>query len=771
MDKVKVFFYQSHDEELDINDEERFSKLRELLEKADFSVCSAKEKYSSDQLSEFQIVVIGAPKKDLDKGECYEIRLFMEMGGSLLFIHNSDTVSNLLPEMDRLCSEADIQFKEYLNYQYNSLRVSQVHYIMANVEFVDVSKKIASLKLMNKRPCELACSYLTGEPVIACSTIGKGRVVAIGDIGFFTNNLIDKGDNQIFIENTFTWLSHRNLIDIEEISIPEMTEWTQIETNNIPTVSLKLCNQASKEARPSVKCILDSDSGAIISDPIQTIHNLPLNTVIIRQWKVRPQCLGDQKLRLSLHINDNLSLYFDNLTPKMYCNASGHLNLRITDKEGNLGTTFQTDDLINVEGFFQWTEGIRPLPLQTELKIDKGLAIKSYKSENNKEYWQLSAINPGISELEFKISETDQSLPVSITINSSYSLQLSEIYTAYVCPLEAEIIRRLEKVDKFLADDEIRKQDFKVLPPEEYIREIYKENDIPWLEDLLDAAGREEWHNPDLITLILTYFVPTYMPGRGAFIPYDPKLASHLGKKHPGSKKRLEYNLLCSEESESFFIKQNIAAYLLHEKYGHGFFYTQTSLGRQLAKLEMEELDENSQKAVDLIKDSAIIVNEGFAAWMELTFLSMLSDSDVRQAVYPRRALLIEADNRLKRRSSVFETFPPLHNSRYREGFDQLDFISRKFGHEYAVKAFQLATNIHFEDDVHIRTDTFEKILQSLSGDTASENWCSYMCLRNITNCLKNNLDEVKALIRDQYINNLENPFESFLTKNVKIGG
>jgi len=765
MDKMKVFFYQSHDEELDMNDKERFSKLRELLEKADFSVCSAKERYSSDQLSEFQIVVIGAPKKDLDKGECDDIRSFAEMGGSLLIINNSDTVSNLLPEMDKLCSEADIQFKEYLNYQYNSLRVSQVHYITANVKSVKVSN-IASLdKQMNKRPYELACSDLTGEPVIACSAIGKGRVVAIGDLGLFTNDLIDKGDNQIFIENTFTWLSNRNLIDIEKISIPERVDWNQIEKNNTPTVSLKLCNQTSKEARPSVKCILDSDSGAIISDPVQIIHDLPLNTTITRQWKVRPQCLGDQKLRLSLHINDNLSLYFDNLMPKMYCNASGHLNLRITDKEGKLGTTFQTDEQINVEGFFQWTEGVRTLPLQTALTIDKGLAIKSYKSENNKEYWQLSAINPGSSELEFKISETGQSLPVSITINSSYLLRLNEIYTAYVNPLEAEIIGRLEKVDKSLANYEIRKQSFKVLSLEEYIRETYKKTDIQWLEDLLYAARQEEWNNPDLITLVLKYFVPTYLPGRGAFIPYDPKLASHLGKIHPSYKKRLEYNLLCSEESESFFIKQNIAAYLLHEKYGHGFFYTQTPLGRQLANLEMKELDENSQKAVDLINDSAIMVNEGFAAWMELTFLSMLSDSDVRQAVYPRRTLLIENSNRLKWGNGVFETFPPRHNSRYREVFDYLDFITMEFGLEYAIKAFLMATDIQFE------IESPEDIIQKLTGEKASENWCSYMCLRKIVNCLNDDIDEVKALIRDQYINNLEKPFESFLSKKVKTGG
>lgn len=52
-------------------------------------------------------------------------------------------------------------------------------------------------------------------------------------------------------------------------------------------------------------------------------------------------------------------------------------------------------------------------------------------------------------------------------------------------------------------------------------------------------------------------------------------------------------------------------------------------------------------EVIQMIADSAIIVNEGFAAWLELSILQRM-DSEVRLAIHQRHEFIEKAD-RLKR--------------------------------------------------------------------------------------------------------------------------
>jgi hypothetical protein len=272
------------------------------------------------------------------------------------------------------------------------------------------------------------------------------------------------------------------------------------------------------------------------------------------------------------------------------------------------------------------------------------------------------------------------------------------------------------------------------------------------------------------------------LPNRGSFVPYDPGLASSLARLHPADSKGLEYNLLCSEESEDIQIKQNVAAYLLHEKFGHGFFYTQTRLGQQLAILQRhgDDFDQCAEyeEVTRLIEDSAIIVNEGFAAWMELTFLGKL-DREVRQAVYPRRMLLIQQASGLykrEREGGFFGKFPPRFDSRYREGFEYLDFVGQKFSLRCAVRVFLLATHIDFgiaenpQGQLHFKLEP--AVIKQLLLEPEEPDWRSHSRLRKIAELLYEHTDEAQALIRKNHCpidcRKSNCPLEAFVAEKLK---
>jgi hypothetical protein len=352
-----------------------------------------------------------------------------------------------------------------------------------------------------------------------------------------------------------------------------------------------------------------------------------------------------------------------------------------------------------------------------------------------------------------------------VTVQRSLQDQLAELRAAYVYPLDAEIAERLQAVDRRLSDEAVRSQPFKILPPYQYIREVYDARASTWLKQVLAAARREQWYNLDLLNQVLIYFAPAYLPGRGSLVPYDPALASHLARLHPTARWRIECNLVRSEESEDINVKQNIAAYLLHEKYGHGFFYTHTRLGQQLAILHRhgfpekpdDERYENYTEATRLIKDSAIIVNEGFAAWMELTFLGKL-DREVRQAVFPRRVLLLQEATGLyerQRDSRFFQTLPPRFDSPYQEGFEYLDFVSQNFHPCCAMQVFLIATNVEFgiSEDAkgHIQfeqeaTEIEQQLLEAEKDDT-----CSHLRLRKIGELLYDHRKDLQEHVRKHH--------------------
>jgi hypothetical protein len=729
-----VLFSQGHEEQLilakDAEDETLFPSLREVLARWGYVIDSV-ETLTSDRLEGICILVVGAPRCDFKPEEIDVIEQFVRDGGGLLLVSNAEAMFDPPCNLNqRIAKIAGLQFQEYLNYPITYLQVFQPHYITANVKRVKVGK-VASLSVSNgARP--LASTRATQQPVMACASVEKGRVVAIGDVGWLTDDLLVTESNETLAANVFRWLATRNIVDIEKVVVPEIVKWGQS-----TRVILHLRNSDEK-TRPHVECILESDADALIARPARKRRSIPPGKTTRIQWDVQPQALGEQELRLSVHIDEHTLLFFDQL-PEMHCLAPGYFTLKVESEQGELKTNFQTGDCLAVEGAFHWTVESEQLPYQLELQFGDGLMERGCESGSSVTRWHLQAVSPGAHDITLKLIETGQALPALVKVVSSYESRLAEIQAAYVCPLEAEITERVKWVDEMLSHIRVRSQPFTILPPEDLVKAVYTGEAASWLQGVLAAARREQWYNSELLELILTYIAPTYLPGCGSFVPYDPSLASHLARLHPADSKLLEYNFLCSNESDEISIKQNVAAYLLHEKFGHGFFYTQTRLGQQLTLLQRFGLLDGSgqhteHKVAELIEDSAIIVNEGFAAWMELTFLHKL-DHEVRQAIYPRWVLLIQqADGlfRRKRHSAFFQKFHPRFDSRYREGFEYLDFD------------LGIAEDVHGELHFGIEPAEIERRLL----EPEMPGWRSHFRLRKMADWLYEHYDEADALAK-----------------------
>lgn len=751
------------------NIEGDFSSLYQKLRASGYEIGTTKEELSEEELKDVQILVIGAPiyesddSNDFSREEIEAITRFVDNGNGLLLIANAKTMANLPPNLNQLAQIADVEFQRYHNYPISSLQLFYPHFITSNIEKISIKQKkqqknkIASLSL-GHHAYQLASTKVTKEPVIACSAIGNRRVVVIGTLNCIGNTLLaENQNNETLILNIFQWLANRNPIEIERLDIPERVKWGQKEA-----VVLELRNNRA-DTRLQIECVLESDVDASISIPHRKSRSLRPNKTTLMQWMVSPQRLGNQLLRLAIEISDHSTLYFDNL-PKMVGLAVGHFDLKIKDKKGELNKKFEKNEKIIVEGAFHWADSANVPPYQLELELDEGLILQKSEADQQIKRWYIQAKSVGLHYINLALKESSQSTSVLVEISPSIQSQIAEIYAAYVCPLQAEIIQRLKVIDERFSDPRLTEQSFSIVQPEKFIEELYHPNKATLLTKALFAAKREQWYNTELLNIILTYIHPAYDPKKGTFILYNPNLATHLIKLHPEYKRDLEHQLLGSEESSNIQIKQNIAANLLHEKFGHAFFYTHTRLGQQLALLRRYGLLNDSNDTDDLpyrevaklIRDSAIIVNEGLATWVELTFLNHL-DHEVRLAIQLRRILLLEQATDLYERefdSEYFSTFEPRYDSPYREGFEYLEFIGSYFNLRCAIELFLLATEIELgitEDAqraIHFQYNSYEMKKRLL--DYENNDWRSHLRLRRITDTLSKDRKKAKQIIQNQ---------------------
>jgi len=120
-----------------------------------------------------------------------------------------------------------------------------------------------------------------------------------------------------------------------------------------------------------------------------------------------------------------------------------------------------------------------------------------------------------------------------------------------------------------------------------------------------------------------------------------------------------------------------------------------------LRKPYPKELYSRYRQAIKVLQHSALIVNEGFAAWLELNILHRMNP-EIHAIISERIEFMRESQTlRDVRRDSIyFDRFPPASglNSPYEEGRQYLHSIQNLYPEEYGVKcatqAFLVSTAI-----------------------------------------------------------------------------
>ncbi|GAK50505.1 hypothetical protein U14_01736 [Candidatus Moduliflexus flocculans] len=778
--RIKVLFSNLHDELLSDKPDAEY-KIAALLYllitdlqytpefPPDLPADSGGRFLSAQMIKGYDILVLGAPTKDLNWKEYRAIRKFLKQGGGLLLLCNSNMLMDARPYIEGLAAKLGIELYEYHNRQPENIDIFFPHALTVKVTRLQVSN--IAIVTPTAEACPVAYVEITPEPeciretVAACLDLrnrpnsGNGRIAVIGDVAFCSDEFIECEHNKQFIRNIFEWLACRNPLDIKPFTV---TETVHLGDTGQTKITL---HHSNPEAEPYVECILESDQEAIIGSPRrgQTIRaGKPVSV----GWQVTPQNLGKQGLQCVIRIEKKQWSRFK-LLPDMHCLAPGYLTLEILDIQGKPKLSFEQKEPFTVKGIFHASSTIQSIPLM-KLECYEGLAYGDPFSPEPG-IWNLRAIEPGTHRITLSIPTTGQTVSALVTVKPSEHDRRTELYIAYVNPLDAEIAGRLKHTDERLCHDDVKNAGFEIVELDDYIEELYAEPSREWLKKMLIAVKREKKRDNKLINQLMTYFYPTYQSHyKQALIPYDPDLVSDLSRIYPAQRKHLEFNFLGSEETDDINIKQHIAAYLLHEKYGHGFFYTQTRLGRQVANIERLASSEKTeyQKVFEFIRDSSIVVNEGFAAWLEITFLKQLTDPELRQVADQRhKFLILEATGFLQKPiyREFFRKFPPHYDSQYREGFEYLDFIAKNYNVRCAVEAFMIATRVNlgipenvsavgFEFDKN-RLEEFKAFFQKddKSLEEESLKWLSHKRLRQITDILNKFRAELELPIRRQY--------------------
>ncbi len=154
---------------------------------------------------------------------------------------------------------------------------------------------------------------------------------------------------------------------------------------------------------------------------------------------------------------------------------------------------------------------------------------------------------------------------------------------------------------------------------------------------------------------------------------------------------------------------------IIHEKFGHGFFYQNTILGRKLLELEYhrkgiglltKELEKISDKyaiGVQWFSVSTLIVNEGFAVWLVLKTLEKILERTPKKNQEFSQQVLNEIKS-IKNRISDTKNLNVDHEyftlkygqsiNPYELGYDLFQQIEDNYGEKCVSKALEIAADV-----------------------------------------------------------------------------
>ncbi|MFX1520445.1 MAG: hypothetical protein ACFFCD_11050 [Promethearchaeota archaeon] len=244
----KVLFTSEHQETLQI-ELSYYSAFRDLLTVPWLSYFPL-ELYSSQdnmELTDFDIVVIGHPKKTFSIDQIIEYINYVEDGGCLWIISGNGGDFNWNNNLSELGKQFGIIFQADRVVDHNNnvgkptwpiitdiiedqvaLGVNKLIYPvgcslltrtrkMKNIAFSDDNASVETISRdANKKEFSDKTGFfgkddwidigIPSVPIIASTTVKRGKIVAIGTPNFFHNQVIRSADNHTLILNLFVWM-------------------------------------------------------------------------------------------------------------------------------------------------------------------------------------------------------------------------------------------------------------------------------------------------------------------------------------------------------------------------------------------------------------------------------------------------------------------------------------------------------------------------------------------------------------------------------------
>ncbi|MCW5319356.1 hypothetical protein GTQ43_39055 [Nostoc sp. KVJ3] len=787
---INILFDESHAELLlkSVPDNENkvkrysYKELLTNLKNLGFNVniYPARGKFFKKALPYYDVLVLAAPTQGFTEEELDAINDFVSQGKSLLIAHSHESLKiqnrQNSKSINRLLEPFGLIIKEMLNHPQKTVFNFESHYISTGISNLEINRP-AYIKILNESPYIIAKLPDTYQPFLASVEYNYTRIVVIGDCVFFSDNDINKSDNRQLMLNIFNWLTRNNLIDCYEAKVPSRVLYKQK-----TQFSLKLRN-SHRTRLDYIECYLESDNGALIDESVKNIRSIPPNEDFFLQWDICPQRLGYHKLNLTidfLQYQNKKTIFFDSVS-SFNCLPDAEIDLVIFNQNRELSETFEVETGASFEVQALIRRAIiakdsQKLPLQLALNPPLPHVKVENEDTNEKYNWQLQALDEGDWQIEVALAETGQSISRLIHIRPSIQESINKITRTIVTPLMREIHEKLAHIRQEFDAETIQNISFRLLTAEQYIQILYPPENADDPLEVVQASRQEIHRYEPLIKKLLNWVFPTYSPQLGCCIPYDEKLAEHLTRKHPDYEDNFANNFLytpeCNEQDKNLK-KQYIAALIIHEKYGHGFFFNQTQLGKQIAILYrhglLRSIDtvylkypyprliyEKYQVAIEAINDSAIRVNEGFSAWIELALLPQLSGS-TGHIVYQRKDFLFNRDDFLEvlsnsGKSEYFKKFKPFRPSTYEEGYDYFNLIQGYFGKscgsKCAVQAMLKATDINLgiiENDNQVKIGLEAKELEYALLESEKDDARADRRLRRIHAVLRKHREKIRT--------------------------
>ena len=672
-------------------------------------------------LLEHKILVLAAPTELFTTEEVEAITQFVLDGNSLLIAATSRSLYEQLDkrssrggqDVNSLLKNFGLQFKSLLTSPSGEISDLYPHFLSSEVNRLFVSEP-AYLELLPdiwqelpQPPRIVAKLPHTNEPwLVTVEPVYKGRVVAISDVVVFADDYLIDGNKQLAI-NIFRWLAFENQLDCFATQInPE------IQYGETATFSISLHNPQDRRLE-YISCLLESETGTEILDPEEkNIRSLAPYTEAQLHWTIKPTRLGLQKLKLTIDClkEPRFMPFFFDVAAQFNCIPDVEFDLIMLNTKGEISEISETGTPIEVKVGLRPKTGVSSTPMQFNLTSSSSeLVVETFDSSRS-DHWRLTAESAGDYPITLVIGETGQRVSRLLRVYPSVQDRISGLENDTIIRINQEIYRQVKKLECGLEVEDIQQTPFRLYTPEDYAHLLYPGNTE--ILDVLRAARQETRENQRLVQMLLKSILPFYSPMHGCCIPYDPPLAAQLVESHPYYQEYLAENFLCLDEENQTYLEQNLAALMLHERYGHGFFYTQTTLGKQFSILfrhglypganpsQMKSpyprlLYEEYKSVLQELWKSVIMIDEGFATWVELAVLPRLPGT-MGQGAFRRKVFLFSDAQ-----------------ARYQRGYDYFQSIQDTFGSKVVIQVMLEAADI----DIGV-TEEGGKIRFSLDAKT-----------------------------------------------------